>query len=307
MAWCTRPSGGFVHRCLSRRRCRCRRARARGARCAGLGGAAGPRCAGHARGGPPPGTVLAHVGTTRAHASLHTTALNLPAARHSLPAGTARWWRPRSSRAPTRSRWETSEERSRSCGACTTPTRCRCAPPRRQQGCRRSRLRTSLGAAGLPRCAVRARAGAARRTRRRLASRLSTLGGHAWPPGPLLARHQGAHQPGVPAARRASRTRVTPRRHHSQPKSPHTTHFTHTHTYRPPTQFLGACTKKEPYILVTELMSGGSLADAFRRPQVFPMRRAVEIALDSARGLAYLHHRRAAQGAAGCGVECGVG
>ncbi|PRW60891.1 Dual specificity kinase splA isoform A [Chlorella sorokiniana] len=57
-------------------------------------------------------------------------------------------------------------------------------------------------------------------------------------------------------------------------------------------QFLGACTKKEPYILVTELMSGGSLADAFRRPQVFPMRRAVEIALDSARGLAYLHHRK---------------
>jgi len=108
-------------------------------------------------------------------------------------------------------------------------------------------------------------------------------------------------------------------------------------------QFLGACTKKEPYILVTELMSGGSLADAFRRPQarrgcleqttdrpgetsslacaelllsgaacctslalacllsllpptnggvqVFPTRRAVEIALDAARGLAYLHHR----------------
>ncbi|KAI7841021.1 hypothetical protein COHA_005249 [Chlorella ohadii] len=57
-------------------------------------------------------------------------------------------------------------------------------------------------------------------------------------------------------------------------------------------QFLGACTKKEPYILVTELMSGGSLADAFRRPQVFPTRRAVEIALDAARGLAYLHHRK---------------
>jgi hypothetical protein len=56
-------------------------------------------------------------------------------------------------------------------------------------------------------------------------------------------------------------------------------------------QFLGACTKKEPYILVTELMSGGSLADAFKRPQVFPMRRAVEIALDAARGLAYLHNR----------------
>ena len=57
-------------------------------------------------------------------------------------------------------------------------------------------------------------------------------------------------------------------------------------------QFLGACTRKEPYILVTELMSGGSLADAFRRPEVFPMRRAVEIALDSARGLAYLHNRK---------------
>lgn len=57
-------------------------------------------------------------------------------------------------------------------------------------------------------------------------------------------------------------------------------------------QFLGACTKQEPYILVTELMSGGSLADAFRRPEAFPTRRAVEIALDAAHGLAYLHNRR---------------
>ena len=57
-------------------------------------------------------------------------------------------------------------------------------------------------------------------------------------------------------------------------------------------QFLGACTKREPYILVTELMSGGSLADAFRRPEVFPIRRGVEIALDAARGLAYLHCRK---------------
>jgi serine/threonine protein kinase len=57
-------------------------------------------------------------------------------------------------------------------------------------------------------------------------------------------------------------------------------------------QFLGACTKREPYILVTELMSGGSLADAFRRPEAFPLRRSVEIALDAARGLAYLHNRR---------------
>lgn len=57
-------------------------------------------------------------------------------------------------------------------------------------------------------------------------------------------------------------------------------------------QFLGACSKREPYILVTELMAGGSLADAFRRTEAFPIRRAVEIALDAARGLAYLHNRR---------------
>ena len=57
-------------------------------------------------------------------------------------------------------------------------------------------------------------------------------------------------------------------------------------------QFLGACTKREPYILLTELMAGGSLADAFRRTEAFPFRRAVEIALDAARGLAYLHNRR---------------
>jgi len=56
-------------------------------------------------------------------------------------------------------------------------------------------------------------------------------------------------------------------------------------------QFLGACTTREPYILVTELMTGGSLADAFRRPEAFPMRRGLEIALDAARGLAYMHNR----------------
>ena len=51
-------------------------------------------------------------------------------------------------------------------------------------------------------------------------------------------------------------------------------------------------------------MSGGSLADAFRRPQVFPMRRALEIALDAARGLAYLHHRWVrVRGGCGCGTE----
>lgn len=33
-------------------------------------------------------------------------------------------------------------------------------------------------------------------------------------------------------------------------------------------QFLGACTKQEPYILITELMSGGSMADSFRMMKV---------------------------------------
>ena len=57
-------------------------------------------------------------------------------------------------------------------------------------------------------------------------------------------------------------------------------------------QFLGACTKQEPYILVTELMSGGSLADATRPGMGFPARRALEVAADTARGLAYLHARK---------------
>ena len=57
-------------------------------------------------------------------------------------------------------------------------------------------------------------------------------------------------------------------------------------------QFLGACTKQEPYILVTELMSGGSLADAMRPGMGFPARRALEVAADAARGLAYLHARK---------------
>ena len=57
-------------------------------------------------------------------------------------------------------------------------------------------------------------------------------------------------------------------------------------------QFLGGCTKQEPYLLVTELMSGGSLADAFRSQRVFALRRALEIAVDCARGLAHLHNKK---------------
>mmetsp|Transcript_5414 Transcript_5414/g.13711 ORF Transcript_5414/g.13711 Transcript_5414/m.13711 type:complete len:318 (-) Transcript_5414:513-1466(-) len=58
-------------------------------------------------------------------------------------------------------------------------------------------------------------------------------------------------------------------------------------------QFLGACTKQTPYMLVTELMSGGSLQDAFQLMNFqLPLRRGLEIALDAARGMNYLHTRK---------------
>eukprot|EP00892_Ulva_mutabilis_P001692 jgi/Ulvmu1/11523/UM078_0012.1 len=54
-------------------------------------------------------------------------------------------------------------------------------------------------------------------------------------------------------------------------------------------QFLGACTRTEPMTIVSEVMEGGSLADALQlRPQP-PLRRVLEIALDCTRGLNYLH------------------
>lgn len=59
-----------------------------------------------------------------------------------------------------------------------------------------------------------------------------------------------------------------------------------------PAQFLGACTKQKPYIVITELMAC-SLADAFLKTFYAPtQRRQVEIALDFAKGMAYLHSRR---------------
>lgn len=41
-----------------------------------------------------------------------------------------------------------------------------------------------------------------------------------------------------------------------------------------------------------ELMAGGSLADAMRMSRPFTLRRAMELAVDTARGLAYLHAKR---------------
>jgi len=64
------------------------------------------------------------------------------------------------------------------------------------------------------------------------------------------------------------------------------------HNHHPYQQFLGACTKQKPYIVLTELMAC-SLADAFNKTFYAPtQRRQVEIALDFARGMAYLHSRR---------------
>ena len=61
-------------------------------------------------------------------------------------------------------------------------------------------------------------------------------------------------------------------------------------------QFLGACTTARPYSIVTEYLTGGSLADIFsniRRTMVpLSFKVATSYALDTARGMAYLHGRR---------------
>lgn len=56
-------------------------------------------------------------------------------------------------------------------------------------------------------------------------------------------------------------------------------------------QFFGAVTKQTPYMIITELMHGGSLADMFREAEFPDMRRAVELCLHCARGMNYLHNR----------------
>lgn len=56
-------------------------------------------------------------------------------------------------------------------------------------------------------------------------------------------------------------------------------------------QFLGAVTKYQPFMIVTEYMTGGSVSDMFRSGPPPNMWRAVHLALDCAKGLAYLHNR----------------
>mmetsp|Transcript_22265 Transcript_22265/g.72162 ORF Transcript_22265/g.72162 Transcript_22265/m.72162 type:complete len:563 (+) Transcript_22265:96-1784(+) len=57
-------------------------------------------------------------------------------------------------------------------------------------------------------------------------------------------------------------------------------------------QFLGLCQSPDFYGIVTEYMAGGSLASMFTQPLAVGLRRAIEISLDCARGLAYLHAHR---------------
>jgi serine/threonine protein kinase len=89
---------------------------------------------------------------------------------------------------------------------------------------------------------------------------------------PALAPPANTHPPAPAPA--TTRKHPTTTRHHPAP------------------QFLGACTKQKPYIVITELMAC-SLADAFLKTFYAPtQRRQVEIALDFAKGMAYLHSRR---------------
>lgn len=57
-------------------------------------------------------------------------------------------------------------------------------------------------------------------------------------------------------------------------------------------QFIGACTKETPYLIVTELALGGSLADVFNMRVQPGIKRCLAIALHTARGMSYLHGRK---------------
>ncbi|MEW5312654.1 MAG: hypothetical protein WDW38_004271 [Sanguina aurantia] len=57
-------------------------------------------------------------------------------------------------------------------------------------------------------------------------------------------------------------------------------------------QFLGAVTKQLPFMIITEYMTGGSLADIFRKSGFPSLWRSVQLSLDCAKGLAYMHNRR---------------
>ena len=63
----------------------------------------------------------------------------------------------------------------------------------------------------------------------------------------------------------------------------------YTHTVKSSTQIQVPCQRQ---LACAELMTGGSLADAFKRQRAFGTRRSLEIAADCARGMAYLHNKK---------------
>jgi len=57
-------------------------------------------------------------------------------------------------------------------------------------------------------------------------------------------------------------------------------------------QFLGACTRSQPWLLLSEYMKGGSVAALLERGRSIPMEFAVRWALDTAQALRYLHEHK---------------
>eukprot|EP00210_Caulerpa_lentillifera_P009225 g8794.t1 len=62
----------------------------------------------------------------------------------------------------------------------------------------------------------------------------------------------------------------------------------HPHTV----QFIGAVTREPPFMIITEFMNGGSLADVFNSGITLTIPRACEMALDCAKGMAFLHNSK---------------
>lgn len=57
-------------------------------------------------------------------------------------------------------------------------------------------------------------------------------------------------------------------------------------------QFLGAVTRSQPHMLVTEYLSNGNLYQVLKRKGSLPAQEALSYALDIARGMNYLHQRK---------------
>jgi len=57
-------------------------------------------------------------------------------------------------------------------------------------------------------------------------------------------------------------------------------------------QFLGACLTQDNIYLVTEYLSGGSIATILKQTPMLPRDQIIQIALDTAAGMEYLHKRK---------------